>query len=376
MNPQVWIATRKGLFQLQRGAKAGSWKIARSAFLGDPVHIVLPVVQKGKLTAVFAALGHEHFGTKIHRSTDGGKSWEQVGVPAYPKPKKGEKIVHDPIRNRPIEWVMRGVWALETGHPSNPQRLWCGTLPGGLFRSDDFGKTWKLTRSLWDRPERAFMFGGGKDWPGIHSICIHPTDPKKLAVAFSGGGVWRSDDDGKSWRCDSTGIRNEYMPPGKAYDPVSQDPHRMVQCPVEPNTFWIQHHNGIFHSVDGADSFREVKEARPSVFGFAVAVHPKDPKTAWFVPGVKDEKRFPVDAKVVVSRTRDGGKSFDILRQGLPQEQAYDVVYRHALDVDGSGEKLCFGSTTGNLWASENGGERWQTISTSLPPIYAVRFVK
>lgn len=222
MNPQLWIATRKGLFTYKKSGR--TWKIARTAFLGDPVHVVLPLVRNNKLVGVFASLGHEHFGTKMHRSLDGGKTWKEIACPTYPKPKKGELISRDPNRNTAIEWVMRGAWSLEGGHPSQPKRLWCGTLPGGLFRSDDFGNSWTLIRSLWDRPERAFMFGGGKDYPGLHSICVHPTDPKKIAVAFSCGGVWRSDDEGKSWRVDSKGIRSDYMPPDQAYNPVSQDP--------------------------------------------------------------------------------------------------------------------------------------------------------
>jgi hypothetical protein len=105
-----------------------------------------------------------------------------------------------------------------------------------------------------------------------------------------------------------------------------------------------------------------------------VAVHPYEPDTAWFVPGVRDDSRYPVDGKVVVSRTRDGGQSFDVLREGLPQRHAYDLVYRHCLDIDSSGERLAFGSTTGNLWISEDQGDHWQQVSAFLPPIYCVRF--
>jgi hypothetical protein len=115
---------------------------------------------------------------------------------------------------------------------------------------------------------------------------------------------------------------------------------------------------------------------RPSVFGFAVAAHPTDPATAWFVPSIKDEKRYPVDGKVVVTRTRDGGRSFQTLTKGLPQEHAYDLTFRHALDVDETGTRLAFGSTTGSLWVSEDGGDGWQAVSLNLPPVYAVRFEK
>jgi hypothetical protein len=112
----------------------------------------------------------------------------------------------------------------------------------------------------------------------------------------------------------------------------------------------------------------------PSAFGFAVAAHPRRPETAWFVPAIKDEKRIPADGRLVVTRTDDGGRSFTALTRGLPHSWAYDLVFRHCLDVDGSGERLLFGSTTGNLYASDDGGESWQTVSNHLPPIYCVRF--
>jgi hypothetical protein len=105
-------------------------------------------------------------------------------------------------------------------------------------------------------------------------------------------------------------------------------------------------------------------------------VHPSNPDTAWFVPAIKDEFRIPVDGKVVVNRTEDGGSTFTTLRRGLPQQHAYDLVFRHALDIDESGERLAFGSTTGSLWVSEDGGDTWTTLTTHLPPIHAVRFEK
>jgi photosystem II stability/assembly factor-like uncharacterized protein len=169
-------------------------------------------------------------------------------------------------------------------------------------------------------------------------------------------------------------MRAVYMPPEQAFDPDVQDPHRVVQCRANPDRLWVQHHNGIFRSDDGGKVWVEIKEAGPSTFGFAVVVHPEQPDTAWFVPAIKDEKRIPVDGKVVVTRTRDGGKSFQTLRNGLPQEHAYDLVFRHALDIDGTGNRLAFGSTTGSLWVSEDQGDTWQTVSTNLPPVYCVRF--
>jgi hypothetical protein len=229
-------------------------------------------------------------------------------------------------------------------------------------------------RSLWDRKERTEWFGGGYDHPGIHSICIDPRDARKLTIAISCGGVWQSADGGENWQLAASGMHAEYVPPERKHDQNIQDVHRMVQAPSRPEVLYAQHHNGVFRTTDGAASWQEITAIAPSKFGFGVAVHPREPDTAWFVPAEKDERRVPLEAKLVVARTRDGGKSFSVLRNGLPQEHAYDLVYRHGLAVDPSGERLAIGSTTGGLWASEDQGDTWRSISAHLPPIYALRF--
>ena len=103
-------------------------------------------------------------------------------------------------------------------------------------------------------------------------------------------------------------------------------------------------------------------------------MNPNEPDTAWFVPGIKDELRIPVDGKLIVTRTRDGGKSFKTLSNGLPQSHAYDIALRHALTIDKTGDRLAFGTTTGNVYVTEDQGDHWATVSNSLPPISAVRF--
>ncbi len=164
------------------------------------------------------------------------------------------------------------------------------------------------------------------------------------------------------------------MPPELREDPISQDVHQLAHCTAHPEVIWCQHHNGVFRSQDAGHSWSELSAIRPAKFGFAVAAHPRDPNTAWFVPAVKDERRIPVDGQLVVARTRDGGRSFDVLRHGLPQRHAYDLVWRHALAVDAGGERLAFGSTSGGVWISEDGGDSWTMPEARLPPVSVVRF--
>jgi hypothetical protein len=362
---RLLVSTRKGLFVLAAGE--GGWQVACVHFLGDNVTLAHVDARDG---AWYAALDLGHFGVKLHRSDDAGSTWTECAVPLYPT---GETVqTGDGKSAAPA--TLRLIWALAHGGASEPGRLWAGTAPGGLFLSDDRGQSWELVRGLWDREERQEWFGGGYDAPAIHSICIDPRDARQLYLALSCGGVWQSADAGATWEQTAHGMRAEFMPPERAGDPNIQDPHRMVQCPAAPQRFWVQHHNGVFRSDDGARTWHELADVPPSVFGFAVAVHPGDPDTAWFVPAVKDECRVPVDASLVVSRTRDGGRTFEVLRQGLPQNHAYDLVLRHALAVDDSGQRLAFGSTTGGLWTSDDQGDHWTSADCRLPPVHALTF--
>ena len=354
MEQRAWVATRKGLFELQR--RAGAWAIARVSFLGEPVSMVLPPQPSGRM---LAALNLGHFGAKVHASDDAGATWQEVAAPVYPPQPEGSP---GPA------WKLVQIWSLESAGGT----VFAGTLPGGLFRSTDGGVAWQLDMSLWNQPNRPDWSGGGYPEPGIHSICPSPNG--ELLLGVSCAGAWATADGGQSWRQTAHGMRADFMPPELAGDPNSQDPHAIRRCPAQPEVLWCQHHCGIWRSTDHGLSWQEVKGAPLSSFGFAVGVHPHDAQTAWFVPAIKDEKRIPVDGALVVNRTRDGGKSFETLRAGLPQADCYDLIYRHGLAVGGAGRSLMMGSTTGGLWSSDDGGDRWAAVSARLPPIYAVRF--
>ena len=343
MSDQLQVATRKGLFALARRDHA--WDVVDTQFLGDPVSAVLPAADG----AVYAALDLGHFGAKLWRRERDG-AWRELTAPSFPPKPDG--------LDDPHPWSLGKIWALEPG--GVPGRLWAGTMPGGLFRSDDRGAAWSLNEALWRMPERRQWTGvAGGEQPGINSVLIDPRNPAEIRIGVSTAGVWASGDAGASWRLINRGMYAEYMPPEQREEPIAQDVHRLARCAAQPDIVWCQHHNGVFLSEDAGATWREITAIRPSKFGFAVAAHPRDPDTAWFVPAIKDERRIPVDGQLVVARTRDGGRSFEVLRRGLPQRHAYDLVWRHGLAVDESGDRLALGSTSGGVWISEDGGDSW-----------------
>lgn len=356
---RLLVGTRKGLLLFEQ--LAGRWKPTWEAHEAIPVSYADLDRRTGHL---WACLDHGHWGCKLHHSADSGATWNELVPPRYPE---GAEV-------RPGQAAsLKYLWVWGAGGKDQPRRHYLGTEPGGLFKSDDEGENWQLVEGLWNQPGRHEQwFGGGRDEAGIHSILVDPRDSRRVLVGISCAGVFESSDDTITWQPRNRGLEAEFLPDPQAE--IGHDPHFMEWCPAQPDVIWQQNHCGIFRSTDGGQSWTNVSQAEgPARFGFAIAVHETRPEVAWVVPARSDEVRVPDERSLCVCRSEDGGKSWTDLRQGLPQTHCYDIVYRHALDL--CGEKLAFGSTTGNLFCSNDGGDHWETISHHLPPIYSVRWV-
>lgn len=356
------LGTKKGLLVLTKGA--AGWRSRPLQHAGVHVSLTLHDPRTGTL---WAALDHGHWGAKLARSQDGGESWTEVAPPVYPEG------TTTPCTKKPA--ALRYVYGMATGGRDQPGRLYIGTVPGGLFASDDDGASWRLDRSMFDHPTRDDWGQAGKDFddPGLHSILVDPRDSRRVLVGISSAGVLATRDGGETWAPSNKGLTNAYMPDPNAE--VGHDPHFVMACAGEPDVVWQQNHCGVFRSTDGAATWTNVGQpgSGPVDFGFPIAADAADPERAWVVPATSDMKRYAVDGAMCVARTDDGGKSWHVFRDGLPQADCYDVAYRHALDV--RGDTVVFGTTTGNLYVSHDRGERWRVIGNNFPPINSVRFV-
>lgn len=387
---RLLVGTRKGTFLVEK--VDGRWTPRLAGHAGAGVNFVAKDPYTGRL---WALLGHGHWGAKLSVSDDGGATW--ADLPAQIRYPEGARfIAQDMFEDAASE---HGVgWKVST-KPATLQKLWVigfgpggrvyvGTIPGGLFESHDGGASFALNRALWNHPSRGGdLFAGegtgetkwfgtpaseGADFaPGIHSVAVDPRDPQRILVAVSTAGVILSEDGGASWRSANRGLAMDHTP-----DPEAEwghDVHYLELCHHDPRHVWQQNHAGVFYSDDGAATWQRVSVPEQGVhFGFPVTVDAHDGRTAWLVPARGDNQRTAIDGSLFVARTRDGGQTWAQLRAGLPQAHAWDVVYRHALaNADGH---VAFGSTTGNLYVSEDGGDTWITVANNLPPIYAVRF--
>jgi len=387
---RILVGTRKGTFVVKR--EGGRWRPRLVGHAGTGVNYVAADRESGTL---WALLGHGHWGAKLSRSEDGGATWADAPSQIkYPEGARyiGQDMYEDASSESGVGWristrvaTLAKLWTIAFG-PGG--RIYVGTIPGGLFESRDGGASFVLNLPLWNHESRGGdlsqgdgatetkWFGtpaseGGEFAPGIHSVLVDPRDPDRLFVAVSTAGVIESTDGGGSWRSRNKGMKLDHTPEPEAE--WGHDVHVIDQCAGDPDHIWQQNHVGVYYSADGAATWRKVSSPDQGVhFGFAVTADPVRGRTAWVVPGRSDMQRMAIDGGLFVARTDDGGESWTPLRAGLPQECAHDVVYRHALaNHDGA---VAFGSTTGNLYVSDDRGDHWVTVANNLPPIYSVRF--
>ncbi|MEL6942301.1 MAG: glycosyl hydrolase, partial [Bacteroidota bacterium] len=221
------------------------------------------------------------------------------------------------------------------------------------------------------RADENQWFGAGKDDPFIHSIVVDPRDSDHVYVAVSCAGVFETKDGGQSWQPRNKGLIAAYLPNPNVE--VGHDPHRLLMCPSNPDVLWQQNHCGIFRSLDGGQSWKLLsdKEQMPH-YGFALAIDEQDTEKAWVIPAVSDEERVAFDLALCVCETADGGRTWKALRKGLPQQHCFDIVFRHAFCKEK--QLMAFGSTTGNLYLSEDKGQAWQCLSANLARIDSLVF--
>ncbi len=357
MKSTLLIGTRKGLIVCKK--KPAGWKIAEVHFDAVPVSIAYA---DERHDTWWACLDHGHWGVKLHRSKDRGATWTEVPAPAYPGGLEMKEAVPA---------ATRYLWAMQHGGHSNPNRLWIGTEPGGLFRSDDGGDSFQLVEALWHHPSRPQWFGGGKEYAGIHSVFVDPRNENRILVGISCAGVFETKDEGATWQVRNKGLRADFLPDPHAE--IGHDPHLLVAAPSNPDVLWQQNHCGIFRSADGGATWDDRSEKGGTAnFGFAIAVAEDNPDQAWVAPAVSDVNRVAINKALCICRTDDGGQTWTAFRKGLPQAFSFDIVYRHALVA--TGDEVAFGTTTGNVFLSGDRGESWEVISNYLPMVYSLQF--
>ena len=355
----VLVGTTKGAFLLRSDRKRKRWDVGGPYFPGHSIYALAYDGRAGR-RRIWAAASSMHFGATLHSSDDFGRKWTDPETASVRFPQSTDK-------------ALAQVWQLTPGRDSEPDTLYCGVEPAALFVSRDAGDTWELERGLWDHPHRPQWQPGGGGL-GLHTISLHPTDPHKLLVAISTGGVYASDDAGTSWRASTRGVRADFLPDKQPE--FGQCVHKIARSPADPERLYLQNHWGLYRSDDGGASWTDIANGVPSDFGFPVAAHPRDRDTAWIVPLESDGFRVTPGGKLRVYRTTNGGKMWKPMSKGLPQDGAYETVLRDGLAVDALDPVgVYFGTRRGEVWASSDEGESWKLALGGLPPVVCVKAV-
>ncbi len=361
---RVLVGTRKGAFILTSDEGRRSWTIDGPHFAGWEVyHLTGSPADPDRL---YASQVSDWFGQVMHRSDDGGKTWNTVGNDfSY----VGEVGTHQWYDGSQKPWTFKRVWHLE---PSldDPDSVWAGVEDAALFKTTDGGQTWEELPGLRGHDT-------GPNWmPGAGGMCLHtimldPRRPERLTIAISAAGCFRSEDGGASWTPSNKGLVSKMLPDPEAE--VGHCVHKLAFHPSAPETLFMQKHWDVMRSDDAGASWRRISGNLPSDFGFPIAVHAHEPETVYVVPLKSDSERYPVDGKLRVFRSTSGGDDWQALTDGLPQEHAYVSVLRDAMAVDALDEcGIYLGTTGGQVYVSPDGGDHWIAAATHLPTVLSV----
>ena len=361
---RLLVGTRKGAFVLTSDGKRERWDISGPQFAGWEIyHLKGSPVDPNRL---YASQSTDWFGQMIQRSDDGGKTWEPVGNEFTYEGVPGTHQWYDGTQH---PWEFKRVWHLEPSL-TDPDTVYAGVEDAALFRTSDGGKTWQELAGLRDHET-------GSSWqPGAGGMCLHtilldPADPKRIFVAISAAGAFRTDDGGKTWRPINRGLKSEGIPDPSAE--VGHCVHRIAMHPSRPGVLFMQKHWDVMRSDDAGDSWHEISGNLPTDFGFAIDVHAHEPETIYVVPIKSDSEHFPLDGKLRVYRSRSGGNDWEPLTNGLPQRDCYVNVLRDAMAVDTLDScGVYFGTTGGQVYASADAGDNWEPIAEHLPAVVSV----
>jgi photosystem II stability/assembly factor-like uncharacterized protein len=361
---RVLVGTAKGAFILTSDEKRKKWQIDGPLFGGLPMyHLKGSPVNTER---IYASQAGDWMGQVVHRSDDGGKSWETVGNEFL---YGTETETHQWYDGTPHPWEFKRIWHFEPDlHAADT--VYAGAEDAALFKSTDGGLTWTELQGLRTHTT-------GNTWtPGAGGLCLHtiildPSDPKRMYVAISAAGAFRTDDGGATWKPINKGLHSDYLPEGEAE--VGHCVHHIAMHPEKPGVLFMQKHWDVMRSEDGGDLWSEVSGNLPSDFGFVIDVHAHEPETLYVVPIKSDSEHYPPDGKLRVYRSRNGGNEWEGLTKGLPQEDCYHNVLRDAMSVDRLDEcGIYFGTTGGQVYASADSGDSWAAIASDLPRIFSV----
>ncbi|HEX5449601.1 MAG TPA: hypothetical protein VFW85_06045 [Gaiellaceae bacterium] len=348
----LMLGTRKGAFLLESDADRRDWKLRGPYCEGWPVY---HVVRDAVTGAIYAAAASEWHGSAVWRTTDLGETWTH----------SSEGLAYDESSDKKMSKV--STLAARNG------RVLVGVEMPGIFTSTNGGDTFSLLSTLEGQPGSE-MWDDPESQPpghlGISGFILDDEDDARFWAVVQGIGMFETADGGSSWTPRNRGLRADWP---REHEEVGFCVHKPVRSLADPQRMYQQNHVGMHRSDDGGHSWTEITEGLPTEFGFAAAAHPHDRETFYVIPLDPQHSRTMPDGHASVWRTRDAGSSWQRLDNGLPKSEAYVGVLRQGMVADTYDTPgVYFGTSTGQVFASNDEGDSWNEIANYLPPISSV----
>lgn len=336
MAATLYVATDEGVCTLN-SANGGDWKIAHEG-LGD-WEIPKLAVSPARPHVVFAGTR----GDGVWVSEDSGKSWKK---PCYGKRGPGK------VRCVSLD-------------PHDPDTVYAGTEPIDIFVSRDRAKSWERLDSVWSVPYVATVdYPVSTVEPHVRDITIDPENSKIIYAALQVGYMLKSTDGGKSWKLLDKG--------------VDADVHTIVIDPRDTNALFIATggHDfrkgqapgrALYRSRDGGASWEPTAMDFPHEYSVPLVMHPKDPSVLFSAlangqPGQWRKRESGAESMLI--RSKDGGKSWQALN-GTMSTSGKDFPEAIALDP-ADPNRVYAAMRGGELYASADGGDRWEKIGVQV----------
>jgi photosystem II stability/assembly factor-like uncharacterized protein len=346
------VGTKRGLFILTSRDRA-EWACQEQAFPNFRVYNAVLDQRQGQ--RIYVAANGDFFGSYVRYSDDFGQTWQE--------PERGIEF------SEASGLSLANIWTIVPGRAAEPETVYCGVDPASLWVSHDRGATWEQNAALAHHPTR-------ERWnPGAGGLCLHTiapdySNPQRMWIGISAVGCMRTDDGGETWAFANKNTRAGFQP--DIYPEYGQCIHRFVQHPTQPDTLYQQNHCGIYKTTNGGEDWIDIQRDMPSEFGFPIALDAHHPDTVFVI--VEGEGRHNITDQFTVYRTRDGGEQWESLTNGLPEGKGVRLgVLRHGMCADEQDPcGVYVGTNTGQLFATNDGGDSWKLVADFLPSIYSV----
>ncbi len=323
----VLVGTIDGVVRIQRDG--AGWSVIERALRDQHIHALLFEPESNTWFA-----GVQHGG--IFASTDGGSTWER----------RDAGLTED------------NVYSLSKATLDGKVRLFAGTEPAKLFVSDDLGASWAEKPHFRDDVDTSeWTFPGAPHVAHLKHINFAPGDPHTLFGSVEVGGLYKSTDDGESW-VDIPG--------------VYRDVHRCVVDASDGDRMYVTGGMGLWVTTDGGATWSNHYSDSSEQGGYPdqLVFKPSDPRFMIIAAGQGSPSAWRKEgtSQTRISRSRDGGQTWEVLSGGL-EDKFHHAVEAMCLEEAGGAVRIFAATTGGDILVSEDAGDTWATVVSDLAPI-------